>query len=245
MFVKSAIRYGSPLGATVAAFSSQSQIKNEGRRRFYEDESNVVPVPGTVTPAPGTEIEILGPNRLVDGVSVRSTSSIESFFRRARESTVESYVHLQNYLNKGYTKYNNTERQVTGTLSELHHKSEDLFPNAIYVVIATLSGNIMARQRTFVAKAVFPVTLGIVSFKYFLPETFRNVSGFVWRLEQQNVPKFAEKQEIALSKADRFVQCVEEKSQNSKKRIEGGAQSLRKSIADITGLNLDEEVSKK
>lgn len=242
---RSSIRYGAPLSAVGAFLVSSSQIKNELRRKFYEDESEVVPVPGTVTPAPGTEIEALGPNRLVDGISVRTTESLESYFRVLRESVVQGVTLIQSYINQGYTQYNRTEKQVTDTMTELHYKPEDLLPNSIYIFIATMSGNIMARQRGLLAKASFPVILGLASFRYFLPQTFANVKGFVWNLEQQNLPDLAENQQLAYQKADEFVQKVETSSRRNQQRLNDGVESVRKSIANITGLNIDDEVSKK
>ena len=215
------------------------------QRKFYEDEKDVVPIPGTVTPAAGTELEILGPNRLIDGISVRSPNAVESFFRSTRESTYNIYQQCQAYVDQGFSKYNHTERQVTNTVSELHHRTEDLLPNSIYIVIAALSGNIAARQRGFVAKATFPVILGLASFKYFLPKTFENTTGFVWKLEKQNLPLIAHQQEFAYTKAGDLVKTIESTSEKSKKSLENRVNGLRKSIADITGLNIDEEVSKK
>lgn len=245
MFARSSIHYGASLAIVGAFLTKPSQIFNEPKRRFYEDESDVIPVPGTVTPAPGTEIETLGPNLIVDGISVRSTSTLESYFRSIRESAVQGINLVQHYMNQGYTKYNETERQVTDTMTELHYKSEDLLPNTLYILIATMSGNIMARQRGLIAKTTFPVVLGLASFRYFLPQTFNNVTGFVWNLEKRTLPDLAEQQQLALAKADNFIQNVEKSSQRNQKRLEDGTNSLRKSIAQVTGLNLDEEVSKK
>lgn len=245
MFARSSVHYGASLAVVGAFLIKPSQILNEPKRRFYEDESDVIPVPGTITPSPGTEIEALGPNKLVDGISVRSTSTLESYFRAIRESAVQGINLVQHYMNQGYTKYNETERQVTDTMTELHYKPEDLLPSTLYIVIATMSGNIMARQRGLIAKTTFPLVLGLASFRYFLPQTFNNVSGFVWNLEKRALPDLTEQQQLALAKADQFVQGVEKSSQRNQKRLEDSANSLRKSIAQVTGLNIDEEVSKK
>lgn len=247
MFARQSIQYSASVAAGVGIFSmtSQQPILSETKRKFYEDESNVVPIPGTVTPAAGSELKVLGPNRLVDGISVRSPSSLESFFKQTRQAVINSYDYTQNYLNKGYTKYYETERQVTQTVSELHNKSEDLLPNSLYIVIATLSGNIMARQRGLVSKAIFPLALGLASFKYFLPQTFSNTTGFIWNLEERFVPQLAKSQEESVKKAGELYNKIEKTSESSQDSIHSGVQSLRKSIADVTGLNIDGEVTKK
>lgn len=222
-----------------------SPILNEPKRRFYEDETDVVPLPGTVTPSSGTEVQMLGPNRLVDGISVRSTQSLESFFGSARGLVADAFNSTQNYLNQGYTRYYETERLVADTVSGLHSRSEDLWPNSVYIVVAALSGNIIARQRGLVSKMFFPVALGVASFRYFLPQTFCNTAGLFWLLEQRSLPQVAQQQEVAVAKAGELVRLLEASTVAGQKRLHDGVQSLRKSVADVTGLNIDEEVSKK
>lgn len=252
MFSRLTMNRGMPVLVSVAAgisssmiFGGQPSIHNESKRRFYEDESNVVPVPGTVTPAAGSEVEILGPNRLVDGISVRSPSALESTFKSGRESVASAYNSLQGFLNNKYVQYNEKERQVTSTVSGLHNKTEDLLPNGIYILIAALSGNIMARQRGIVSKATFPVILGVASFKYFLPQTFSNTTGFIWSLEEKYIPEVAHSQQVSIEKADEFVNQIEKASESSQKSLQGRVQSLRQKIADVTGLNIDGDVTKK
>ncbi|KAK6463331.1 apolipo protein O-domain-containing protein [Scheffersomyces coipomensis] len=248
MFAKRIVKVGVPIFAAttiMGVYNTNSHIKNEPKRKFYEDEVDVVPRPGTVVPASGTELEALGPNKIVEGISVRSPTAVESFFKSGREITSEYYTKLQGYINQGYSKYNETERQVTDSVSALHNRSEDLLPNSIYIVIATLSGNIAARQRGVISKITFPVILGIASFKYFLPQTYINTKNFIWKLEQDKLPQVAEQQVFVYNQADSLVKTIEQTSDSSIKTVESSIQSLRKSIADITGLNIDEEVSKK
>ncbi|EAZ63837.2 hypothetical protein PICST_37814 [Scheffersomyces stipitis CBS 6054] len=245
MFSKQALRVTIPVLASSGIIISSSPVKNEPKRRFYEDETDVVPVPGTVTPAAGTELEALGSNRLIDGISVRSPEAVESVFKSARETSQNVLAQVQSYVNDGYSKYYETERHVTSTVGELHAKSEDLLPNSIYIVIATLSANIAARQRGIIAKATFPVAFGLAAFKYFLPQTFANTTGFLWKLEKNNLPQIAQQQEYVFNKTGELVQKIEQTSESSKKSIESSIHSLKHSIADVTGLNINEEVSKK
>lgn len=230
----------------IITIPAESVILNESKKRaFYEDEENVVPIPGTVTPAPASELESLGSNRIIDGISVRSSNATENLFKTVREFTESTFDSLSNWTNAKYSKYNETERQVTNTVSGLHNKTEDLLPNSLYILVAILTGTIAARTRGIVSKIFFPTVLGLTSFKYFLPKTFENTTGFAWKLEQENVPQIAVHQEFVYNTAIDLAHKIEEKTENGKKSIETSAHSLRKSIADITGLNIDEEVSKK
>jgi organizing structure protein 2 len=235
-------------GFGVGLASAALPIRNEStpvRRRFYEDESDIVPVPGTVTAAPGTELEVLGQNRLVDGVLVRSLSGLESFFKRLRQSVAALYAQSVSYLDQGYSHLHHQEHQISSTLSALHAKNEDLLPNGIYVIVAALLGNIAARQRNVLAKLTFPVVLGLASFRYFLPQTFARTAGFVWQLEEQKVPHLADTQALAVAKTHELVDLIGRTTSEGQAQLELSVQSLKASIAAITGLNLDEEVSKK
>ncbi|KAF8003158.1 hypothetical protein HF325_002403 [Metschnikowia pulcherrima] len=201
--------------AVAAQSIAKSPVQNESKRRFYENEQQVVPLPGTVTPSTPAEAELLGPRSLVNGVTVRSAAPLESAFRSVR------------------------------TVAALHNKREDLFPNSIYIIIAGLSGNILARNRNIVSRAVYPVALGVAAFSYFLPQTFRNTRDFVWAAEQRALPEVAKQQVAAFEQANGFVHLVEETAASSQQKVHSGLESLRRSISKITGLNIDEEVLKK
>lgn len=234
-------------GAIIAIPTSNQMIFNESTRKrsFYEDDENVVPIPGTVTPAPATELETLGSNRIIDGISVRSTQSTENLFKSVRKFTESTVDSLNSWADQKYHQYNKTERSVTDTVSSLHSKSEDLLPNSLYILVAVLSGTIAGRTRGVVAKITLPTVFGLTAFKYFLPQTFNNTAGFFWKLEKENAPQIAAQQESAYNSAVGLVHSIEETTESGKKSIENGTKSLKKSIANITGLNLDEEVSKK
>lgn len=232
------------LAASTCIFKS-SIVHNESKRSFYEDEASVNPVPGTTVPSTESQTELLGPRSVINGVTVRSVSSLESCFRALRETVSGAVSATQDYLDEGKDKVYQTERRVAGTVSALHDRREDLLPNSIYIVIATLSGNIMARQRGIVAKATLPVIMGLASFRYFLPETFGNTMGLLWKMEQKALPELAGTQVAALEKAGSLVSQVEQTAVSSQESVSGGVETLRKKIVTFTGLNLDEEVSKK
>lgn len=240
-----ATRFGIPAILGYAVIVSGEPIRNETKRNFYENDEETVPIPGTVIPASGQDTSVLGNKIIVEGSTIRSSKSFESAFKTARECTYNSYVSLRKFLNNGYSTYYDTEREITSTVGGLHEKTEDLLPNSIYVLIAGLSGNIFARQRGVFAKLTFPLVFGFASFKYFLPQTFSNTMNYVWNLEKKSLPELADKQEKMVSLAGNIAQKIGETTDSSKKAIESSVSSLRKSIANATGLTLDEEVTKK
>ena len=134
---------------------------------------------------------------------------------------------------------------MTGKLLELHDKKEDLFPNSIYIAIAALSGTVFARQRGILAKATFPVVFGLVGFRYFLPETFSRSAGFAWKLEKENLPQVASQHAAAITKTQELAQSLEQTAVAGQESAYSGVETLKNTIAKWSGLNLDEEVSKK
>lgn len=233
------------VAAAVVCAASTSTVYNDPKRKFYEDEKDVVAVPGTNTPATPPQLELLGPRAVVNGVTVRSTAGVESAFRSVRESLHGAYVSAEEYLNEGKDKLYQTERQVTGTVSALHSRHEDLLPNSLYVAVAALSGNIVARRRGILARVFLPVIFGTAAFRYLLPQTFANTTGFLWTVEQRLLPELANTQTAAVKKAEEFVLLVEQTAVVGQQKVTSGVECLRRKISQATGLNLDEEVLKK
>lgn len=231
------------LGASLMHFSTPPLLC-ETKRRFYDDENAVNPVPGTVTKSAGTELEAMGPSKLVDGASVRTSSTLESAIKSTRLFAAQSAENISSYVDEAYAKYHSAEKSITSTASKLHDRSEDLLPNSIYIVVATLSGNIAARQRGILAKMTFPVVFGLAAFRYFLPQTFSNTAFFAWKLEQENLPQIAKQQLAAVDSAVGMVNSVERKTKDGQTYIGNSVESLKKSIADVTGVDIDADARK-
>jgi organizing structure protein 2 len=239
MIARPAIKYGITGMTAAIAFQSTDRMHNETKRSFYEDEKDVVPEISGTPATPGTS------GKFVNGVLVNSSLSLESGLKSVRQSLYNVYAGAIDYVNKGYTQYYNTEQKITTTVSQIHDKSEDLMPNAIYIAIGALSGTIMGRQRSVFLRATLPVILGIGSFKYFLPQTFASTKEFVWRLEKQKLPEIAKQQEALATKSAELVNSLEKSTEASQHKVSSSVESLRKNIKKYTGLNLDDEVTKK
>lgn len=234
-------------GAGTAAlyFTTLRPVLNEPKRRFYENDTASPTVPGQDLPASETQYQQLAPQSVVNGVTVRSTPQVELVFRSVRRSLHDAYSSSMDYLYDKRVSVHEAERQVSSTMAGLHNRREDLLPNTIYVAIAALSGNIAARRRGLMAKAVLPVGFGVAAFRYFMPETFANTTQFLWRVEQKSMPELAQQQVLAFEKAGALVTKLEGSAAHGKQRVADGVEGLRHSISRATGLNIDEEVSKK
>lgn len=65
-------------------------------------------------------------------------------------------------------------------------------PGALYVGVATLTGSVLARNRTFLLRVALPPTLFILSMNHFLPKTSYNISSYLSLLERAHAPALAD-----------------------------------------------------
>lgn len=222
-----------------------NSLKQPMTRRFYEDDSSVVPVPGTIVPSSPNDKEVLGPRSVINGMTVRSTPALEAHIQSGRQVLYSAYSKADDYLSDTKDSVIEAERRVTGTVSSLHDRNDDLFPSIFYVAIATLSGNIMAQRRGLLSKALLPVGAGLAAFAYFMPLTFQNTRNFAWRVEQRTLPQLAHQQVKAGERVEEMVGSLNSSAARGLDSIQAGVESVRQGISSWTGLNIDEEVSKK
>lgn len=230
--------------AALVCVMAPSIVHCEPKRDFYTNDLDSVAVPGTNNVASPAQSE-LAARLVINGVTVRTSPQVESVFHTLRQTVFDVYKSTSDYLNDGKSKVYSVERKVTGTVSSLHNKSEDLFPNAIYIVIGGLSGSIAARRRGIMARALLPVVFGVGAFWYFLPVTFANTAGFLWKVEQRTMPAVAASQIAAVESAESLVEKVELSARSGRASVTSSVASLRERVAAATGLNLDEEVTRK
>ena len=68
---------------------------------------------------------------------------------------------------------------------------EQLLPGAIYVLVATMAGSIVSRNRGIFIRATFPLAVGITAGWMLIPVTMRNVADLSWEYERK-VPVISE-----------------------------------------------------
>lgn len=220
----------------LAANSQNKHIKCESKRDFYVNESDVPPEVGSPT-----EPQLPG--------LVKEEMSAESFFEQKIKLAREQ---LQTVLEKSKQvyieqsdKYFKSEREVSSTISGLHDKTEELFPNALYVITGGLFGSIIARKKNFLFRIISPTVFGLASFNYFFPSTFNNVFGFLDNAEKTSLPDVYAKQTEIINQAEELVKKTQETAENSTKEVTGYFSKMKKSIGYWTGMNVDQTVSDK
>lgn len=213
-------------------------------RKFYEDEESVTPLPGTTITATDVEIEALGPNKLINGSSIRSPSFLECHIGLVRKSFENLITNTTNAVDNWAVAFHRKEESFTNTVTHLHNSEEELFPASLYILIGALSGTVLTRRSNIVFKAIAPLGLGLLAFKYTLPQTYNNYAFFAHDLETQNLPQLTQKQDAFIQHVDQLTVKTENEVVKVTKSVESWADSLKNSFKKFTGLKLDDDVTK-
>ncbi|KAL8771878.1 MAG: hypothetical protein Q9209_002816 [Squamulea sp. 1 TL-2023] len=122
------------------------------------------------------------------------TDRLASQIRRAR-------IAMHGYSASAETRFNNfmsavlaQERSFTSTIASLappRESNERIMPGALYVLVAAMSGSILARNRNVLLRATVPFAVGVGAAWVVLPITTRNVADLVWTYEEK-APLIAE-----------------------------------------------------
>lgn len=92
----------------------------------------------------------------------------------AVNSTIDSAFHL--------------ERSFTSTIASLapaRETGEKLMPGLVYVLVASMAGSIITRNRNILLRASMPLAFGIGAGWLLIPVTMTNVSDLLWSYERR------------------------------------------------------------
>lgn len=81
--------------------------------------------------------------------------------------------------------------KTIASLAPPKESGEQLLPGVIYVLVATMAGSIVTRNRNILIRATVPVAFGITAGWYLIPITMQNVSDLAWEFETR-VPYVAQ-----------------------------------------------------
>jgi organizing structure protein 2 len=85
------------------------------------------------------------------------------------------------------------ETSLANTISSLApppETGEQLLPGAIYVLVATMAGSIISRNRNALVRATFPLAVGLTAAWVLIPVTMQNIANLAWEYEKR-VPAVA------------------------------------------------------
>lgn len=91
-------------------------------------------------------------------------------------------------VNNALTETLRLEHSFTSTIRSLapsKESGERLFPGALNVLIGSLAGSILTRNRGIFLRATVPAAIGVGAAYTFLPVTMKNVGDLVWTYEEK------------------------------------------------------------
>ncbi|KAL5116795.1 hypothetical protein ACEQ8H_005276 [Pleosporales sp. CAS-2024a] len=107
---------------------------------------------------------------------------------RARMALYHQAVRGETAVDKALTQTLRLEHSFTSTVRSLapaKESGEKVLPGALYVLVASMAGSIMTRNRNIVLRASVPVAVGMTAAHFVLPVTWRNVGDLVWTYEKR------------------------------------------------------------
>jgi organizing structure protein 2 len=121
---------------------------------------------------------------------------------------------------------------------------EPLTPALLYVGVASLSGSILARNRSVFTRVLLPPAFFLLSFKYFLPKTTQNVSAYAGSLEEEHFPSLAQKHAVAIAHSHMTWERVRAAGISGRDKVEGGLGSAVRKVQELTGLKVHEALGR-
>jgi organizing structure protein 2 len=122
------------------------------------------------------------------------TERLTTQVKRIRLFLYDQSLVAENSINNFMTWALSKETSLANTISSLApvpETGEQLLPGAIYVLVATMAGSIVSRNRNILIRATFPLAVGITAGWMLIPVTMQNIANLSWEYEKR-VPAIAE-----------------------------------------------------
>lgn len=160
----------------------------------------------------------------------RLTESIKS----SRLFLHEYAVKAEDAVNNSLDKFMDAEHSFTQTIASLappKESNEKLLPGGIYVLVATMAGSIISRNRNILLRFVTPIVTGTIAAHYVIPRTTQNVGNLIWKYEEK-FPVVRDNHIRVTEGVRHFIQTGKAHSQMGLAMAEEKIQDARKSIED-------------
>ena len=128
----------------------------------------------------------------------------------------------------------------TDRIKSLIAPDEPLTPGILYVGVATLTGSVLARNRSLALRLALPPTLLLLSLNHFLPKTSANVAAYAGALEDAYLPALAEKHDIARAHSAMAWDRAKDAAAAGRERVGEGVLGAVVRLEEATGLKLQE-----
>ncbi|KAJ4324943.1 hypothetical protein N0V94_000997 [Neodidymelliopsis sp. IMI 364377] len=106
----------------------------------------------------------------------------------ARMGLYRQAVRSEQAVDSALTETLRLEHSFTSTIRSLappKESGERIFPGALYVLVASMAGSIVTRNRNVLLRASVPAAVGLTAAYAVLPITMNNVGNLVWSYEER------------------------------------------------------------
>ncbi|KAF2130022.1 hypothetical protein P153DRAFT_290039 [Dothidotthia symphoricarpi CBS 119687] len=106
----------------------------------------------------------------------------------ARMALHQQVVRSEAAVDNALTETLRLEHSFTSTIRSLappKESGERIFPGALYVLVASMAGSIVTRNRNILLRATVPAAVGLGAAYAVLPITMRNVGDLAWKYEER------------------------------------------------------------
>jgi len=153
----------------------------QDRKPIYDDlplDTTAPTLPEPIKPSPTPET-VYRPT---------PTDRLAVHIARARLGLYQQAVRAEGALDSALTTTLKLEHSFTSTVRSLApppESNEKVLPGALYVLVASMAGSIVTRNRNLLLRASVPLAVGITAAHLVLPITTANVGELAWRYEKK------------------------------------------------------------
>ncbi|KAI0266348.1 apolipo protein O-domain-containing protein [Gloeopeniophorella convolvens] len=198
---------------------------------------------GVVTEPPKRKLSIY-PEPEPEIVVVDTPSVLETQIGVARRAVTGVAQDVHGQVHGAVSKWIGIEQAVEHRVKSLIAPDEPLTPGLLYVGVASLTGSILARNRSIFSRVLLPPTLLFFSLKYFLPKTTQNVEDYAGSLEEKHFPVLAQKHAIAIAHSHMAWDRLRDSTASGRDKFQEGLGSAVHRVQELTGLKVEEALGR-
>lgn len=147
---------------------------------------------------------------------------------QAYEYSAQAEKAVNNFLTRTL-KFESAVTSRIAALAPPRGSGEKLMPGILYVLVASMAGSIVSRNRGFLLRILTPPTFGVATAYQVIPITTRNVEGLIWEWEEK-YPVIAQNHIKASERISRFVETGKAHSQMAVAQMEVGLGEARRKM---------------
>jgi organizing structure protein 2 len=143
-------------------------------------------------------------------------------------------VKAEDGVNNALTETLRLEYSFTSTIRSLapgKETGEKIFPGVLYVLVASMAGSIITRNRNIILRASVPAAIGVGAAYAVLPITMRNVGDLVWTYEER-YPVLADAHLRTKARVSKFLETGKAHSQMSYYMVQDKVGEAREKMED-------------